>query len=165
MGSRSPMDPDNLDAAERGRQALELRRDGKTWPQIAEELGYADRASAYNAAKRLLDRTEFESVEEYRAIEADRLDEAHRIQFGALEVLVSMGKFEAVPPAVSALAKISDRRSKLLGLDAPTRVNVTGTEDFAATAVQLMAEILDAEAEAEARPEGDQGDDTDGWVR
>ena len=127
------------------------------------ELEYKDASGAYRAAKRLLDRTEFEAVEEYRAIEADRLDEAHRIQFGALEVLVSMGKFEAIPPAVSALAKISDRRSKLLGLDAPTRVNVTGTENFAETAVQLMAEILDAEAEADA--EKDQGGTDDGWVR
>lgn len=160
MGSRSPMDPDNLDAAERGRQALALRRDGKTWPRIAEELGYADRASAYNAAKRLLDRTEFESVEEYRAIEADRLDELHRVQWDALQST----PVTALPPAISALVKISDRRSKLLGLDAPTRVNVTGTEDFAATAVQLMAEILDAEAEAEAAGQEKQGD-TDGWVR
>lgn len=163
MGSTSPTDPQNLDASEKARLALSARRDGKQWAEIAESLGYADPSGAYRAAKRLLDRTEFEAVEEYRAIEADRLDEAHRIQFGALEVLVSMGKFEAVPPAVSALAKISDRRSKLLGLDAPTRVAVTGTENFAETAVQLMAEILDAEADAEA--EKDRGDDTDGWVR
>lgn len=163
MGSRSPMDPDNLDAAERGRRALELRRDGMTWPAIAEELGYADKASAYNAAKRLLDRTEVESVEEYRAIQSDRLDEAYRIQFKALKDLVFMGELPAIPPAVNALVKISDRQSKLLGLDAPTRVAVTGTENFAETAVQLMAEILDAEADAET--EKGQGDGTDGWVR
>ncbi|EME53757.1 hypothetical protein G352_23996 [Rhodococcus ruber BKS 20-38] len=142
MGSTSPTDPHNLDASEKARQALAARRDGKQWAEIAGELGYADASGAYRAAKRLLDRTEFEAVEEYRAIEADRLDEAHRIQFGALEVLVSMGKFEAIPPAVSALAKISDRRSKLLGLDAPTRVDVAHSgEDFAATAAKLMKEI------------------------
>lgn len=162
MGSQSRFDPNNLDAGDKGRRALELRRDGKTWHQIADELEYADASGAYRAAKRLLDRTEFEAVEEYRAIEADRLDDAHRIQREALEHVVLTGKLEAVPPAVNALVKISDRRSKLLGLDAPTRVAVTGTEDFAETAVKLMAEILDAESEAES--EKDQGD-TDGWVR
>lgn len=161
MGSTSPTDPQNLDASEKARLALGMRRDGKQWAEIAESLGYKDPSGAYRAAKRLLDRTEFEAVEEYRAIEADRLDEMHRMQWDALKSTPLAG----IPPAISALVKISDRRSKLLGLDAPTRVNVTGTEDFAATAVQLMAEILDAEAEAEARPAGDQGDDTDGWVR
>lgn len=162
MGSQSRFDPNNLDAGDKGRRALELRRDGKTWHQIADELEYADASGAYRAAKRLLDRTEFEAVEEYRAIEADRLDEAHRIQVDALKSLVTKGALDVIPPAVNALVKISDRRAKLLGLDAPTRVAVTGTEDFAETAVKLMAEILDAESEAES--EKDQGD-TDGWVR
>jgi hypothetical protein len=176
MGSRSRFDPANLDAAEKGRQALELRRDGKTWDAIAEELGYSDRSGAYIAAKRLLDRTEFESVEEYRAVEADRLDEAHRIQVEALKAVVLTAQFDAVPPAVNALVKISDRRSKLLGLDAPTRVNVAHSgEDFAATAAQLMKEIglavpsefqTPAEAAADSGDhDGDEQDGGDPWVR
>ncbi len=174
MGSRSPMDPDNLDASQRAREALELRRRGKQWAEIAVELGYADRASAYNAAKRLLDRTEFESVEEYRAIEADRLDEAHRIQADALERLVNAQNLEAVPPAVNALVKISDRRSKLLGLDAPTRVDVAHSgEDFAATAARLMKEIglavpsefqTDQDVAEDQDRDGEQ-DGGDPWVR
>lgn len=176
MGSRSPMDPTNLDASQRAREALELRRRGKQWAEIADELGYADRASAYNAAKRLLDRTEFEAVEEYRAIEADRLDEAHRIQAEALEQLAKSRALDAIPPAVSALVKISDRRSKLLGLDAPTRVDVAHSgEDFAATAARLMKEIglavpsefqtPDADL-SEASDSQDQAEDGgDPWVR
>lgn len=170
------MDPDNLDASQRAREALELRRQGKQWAEIADELGYADRASAYNAAKRLLDRTEFESVEEYRAIEADRLDEAHRIQAEALVQLANSRALDAIPPAVNALVKISDRRSKLLGLDAPTRVDVAHSgEDFAATAARLMKEIGLA-VPSEFQPDPDlgqtsdsQNDDeqreTDPWVR
>ncbi|MCB8909005.1 hypothetical protein KUG88_02495 [Rhodococcus rhodochrous] len=164
------MDPDNLDASQRAREALELRRRGKQWAEIAVELGYADRASAYNAAKRLLDRTEFESVEEYRAIEADRLDEAHRIQADALDRLVNAQNLEAVPPAVNALVKISDRRSKLLGLDAPTRVDVAYSgEDFAATAAKLMKEIgLAVPSEFQPDPDVAESEDQDGgdpWVR
>ncbi|UPK64926.1 hypothetical protein MYP14_06125 [Rhodococcus pyridinivorans] len=171
MGSRSRFDPANLDAAEKGRQALELRRDGKTWDAIAEELGYSDRSGAYIAAKRLLDRTEFESVEEYRAIEADRLDEAHRIQAEALVQLANSRALDAIPPAVNALVKISDRRSKLLGLDAPTRVDVAHSgEDFAATAARLMKEIGLAVPSEFQTPDAveEQGGEQDGgdpWVR
>lgn len=175
MGSTSPTDPHNLDASEKARMALAARRDGKQWAEIADELGYADPSGAYRAAKRLLDRTEFEAVEEYRAVEADRLDEAHRLQFDALVRLSNAGEFDAVPAAVNAIVKISDRRSKLLGLDAPTRVNVAHSgEDFAATAAQLMKEIglaapseftpdLDS-AETEDPDQEEQGG-TDPWVR
>lgn len=177
MGSTSPTDPHNLEASEKARQALGLRRDGKTWPEIAVELGYADRSGAYRAAKRLLDRTEFESVEEYRAIEADRLDEAHRIQREALTHVVQAGQLDQVPSAINALVKISDRRSKLLGLDAPARVNVAHSgEDFAATAAQLMREIglaVPSEFTVSGQPAIDGGADgqddeqgeADPWVR
>lgn len=174
MGSTSPTNPKNLDASEKARQALQLRRDGKQWAEIADELGYKDPSGAYRAAKRLLDRTEFEAVEEYRAIEADRLDEAHRIQADALERLVTAQNLEAVPPAVNALVKISDRRSKLLGLDAPTRVDVAHSgEDFAATAARLMKEIgLAVPPEFQTDQDGTEDQDRDGeqdggdpWVR
>lgn len=171
MGSTSPTDPKNLDASEKARQALQLRRDGRQWAEIADELGYKDPSGAYRAAKRLLDRTEFEAVEEYRAIEADRLDEAHRIQADALVQLANSRALDAIPPAVNALVKISDRRSKLLGLDAPTRVDVAHSgEDFAATAARLMKEIGLAVPSEFQDPDAleDQGGEQDGgdpWVR
>lgn len=153
MGSRSPMDPDNLDASERARRALALRRDGQLWHEIADELGYADRAAAYNAAKRLLDRTEFESVEEYRAVEADRLDEAHRIQLQHLAQFrpsQSGVGLSAVASAVGAIVRISERRSKLLGLDAPTKVDVGSSSiDLDGTVAAIMS-ALQADAGADA---------------
>lgn len=153
MGSRSPMDPDNLDASERARRALALRRDGRLWHEIADELGYADRAAAYNAAKRLLDRTEFESVEEYRAVESDRLDEAHRIQLTHLAQFrpsQSGVGLSAVASAVGAIVRISERRSKLLGLDAPTKVDVGSTSiDLDGTVAAIMS-ALQADAGADA---------------
>ncbi|AUM17381.1 hypothetical protein [Rhodococcus ruber] len=175
MGSTSPTDPQNLDASEKARQALAARRDGKQWAEIADELGYADASGAYRAAKRLLDRTEFEAVEEYRAIEADRLDEAHRIQYDRLKTAVDRGAdLSAVASAVSAIVRISDRRSKLLGLDAPTRVDVAHSgEDFAATAAKLMKEIGLAvpseftpdEDSAEAEDQDGEQDGGNPWVR
>jgi len=175
VGSTSPTDPQNLDASEKARQALAARRDGKQWAEIADELGYADASGAYRAAKRLLDRTEFEAVEEYRAIEADRLDEAHRIQYDRLKTAVDRGAdLSAVASAVSAIVRISDRRSKLLGLDAPTRVDVAHSgEDFAATAAKLMKEIGLAvpseftpdEDSAEAEDQDGEQDGGNPWVR
>ncbi|UYP17739.1 hypothetical protein OED52_13765 [Rhodococcus sp. Z13] len=159
------MAPDNIDATMRAWKALELRRQGYQWQEIAEEVGYADRASAYNAARRLLDRTEFEAVEEYRALEADRLDQLHRVQLGHLLSLPKTGDpsvVSAASSAVSSLVRISDRRSKLLGLDAPVRVSVGASDvDFAAEASRLMRDLAAAGALEAAPADGEEDASSD----
>ncbi|MGX6511285.1 hypothetical protein [Rhodococcus sp. SJ-2] len=135
----------------RAQKCLERRLRGDTYQQIADELGYADRSGARKAIEALLARQEYEAVAEYRTVQVFRLEEEHRIQFKALQDLVTLGKLEAIPPAISSLVKISDRLSKLLGLDAPQKLAVApvpaDSEDFAVTAARLIAEIQEAEAQ------------------
>lgn len=130
------------DERARAAKALDLRQQGRTWQQVANELDYADRSGAYKAVQRLLDRTEFESVQEHRALESDRLDALHASYWPAA--------IHGDVKAAELVLKISAQRCRLLGLDAPTKLAVAAVdpdEDFAATAVKLMTEIMDADAQ------------------
>ncbi|MEV6430089.1 hypothetical protein [Nocardia sp. NPDC051463] len=62
------------DERERAQQALDLRLAGATWARVADRLSYADESGARHAAMRLLDRTDFELVAEYRDVEGARLE-------------------------------------------------------------------------------------------
>ncbi|RTL04241.1 MAG: hypothetical protein EKK62_16760 [Acidimicrobiia bacterium] len=68
-------------------RALDLRRDGLQWQQIADELGYHDDATAYRAVKRVLDRVESESATEYRAVMAARYEQLWRDARSSLDAL------------------------------------------------------------------------------
>ncbi|MCD2116737.1 MULTISPECIES: hypothetical protein [Rhodococcus] len=125
----------------RAQRCLELRREGHTWQEIADQLGYADRSGARKAVERLLDRTEFESVDEYRVLESDRLDALHAAYWTA----ALAGDLDAA----KLVLRISAQRCRLLGLDLPARVSIEpgpAGEDFAVTAARLMTEIMDADA-------------------
>ena len=125
----------------RAQQCLELRRDGRTWQEIADQLGYADRSGARKAVERLLDRTEFESVDEFRALEADRLDALHAAHWGK----AMNGDIEAT----KLVLKVSAQRCRLLGLNRPEHLVVEPVppgEDFAVTAARMISEIMEADA-------------------
>jgi len=53
---------------------LRMRLEGHTFEAIADALGYADRASAYNAYTTARRENVTEPLEELRELEADRLD-------------------------------------------------------------------------------------------
>lgn len=112
-------------ARDKQRRALELRAEGRTLADIADELGYADKASAHNAITRTLDRHESAAVDELRALEGARLDLLQK----AVWPLAMAGDLAAVRECV----RIIDRRARLLGLDAPTLVDLNAT----ATTVDL----------------------------
>lgn len=65
-------------ARRKDEQALSMRLKGWTFERIAHELGWADRAVAYNAVKKILDRQARltkEMAEEYRELQRRRLEE------------------------------------------------------------------------------------------
>lgn len=118
-----------LTAAERGRQALELRKAGATFDDIAGKLGYADRGCAYRAVRKALKETLREPADEVRKLEAERLD---KLQL-ALWASALRGDTRSIYP----LLRVMSRRAKLLGLDAP--VGFDGPETGALDA--LMKEM------------------------
>lgn len=116
-------------------QALDLRRQGLTYEAIANKVDYADRATAYNAVKRLLEReyqVTQEKVEEYRSEELARLDDIlsklmDRVGQPVRHIKTVRGEdhefydFDGDLQVVDRILKLMDRRAKLLGLDAPTK--------------------------------------------
>jgi hypothetical protein len=100
-----------LSAAQKRVRALELRRAGKTFEQIASEVGYRSKSSAHDAVMKGLHETLAEPADELRSLEAERLNEL----LAGLWEKAKSGDLWAVDRALS----IMERRAKLFGLDRP----------------------------------------------
>lgn len=105
-----------LTAVERQRAALELRKAGKSYEAIARELGYGGPSSAHNAVKAALRKTLQEPADDLRALEVARMD----AMLDGLWPKVLAGN----PRAVEVAIKVLERRARLLGLDAPQKINI-----------------------------------------
>jgi len=152
LGAACPTSAQNIRAKDRQVDAVTLRRQGWTYPAIAEELGIA-KSTAIASVKRALEEVNAECKEEaegLRALEQMRLDGLYlksleslvradeiaialkeRILQGRLNdagTLRAWAQAESViQSAANGCCTISARRSKLLGLDAPEQINHSGT--------------------------------------
>ena len=109
----------HVKARQREEAAMRLRLSGTTYKDIGDELGISMQA-AYKAVKRVMDRTTQhanEDGDELRRLEVARLDK----MLAAMWPNVLAGSYGAVDRCL----KTSERRARLLGLDAPTRQDVT----------------------------------------
>lgn len=149
-GSREP------DQVERDNRAVELRRRHLTYDQIAVEMGYSSKSSAYQAVQRGLADSVQETNDEVRQQEIDRLDDLAR---RALRVIVTThyrvsgskvvrdvdGKplldDQPVLNGINALLKIMERRASLLGIDAVKKVEVLTIGMVDAEIARLTAEL------------------------
>lgn len=116
-------------AAERQAEALSLRKQGHTFQEIADRLGYAGHQGAYKAVMSALRKTIQEPADELRRLELERLD----VMLKSLWPFVLKGS----PRHVEMALKVMDRRAAYLGLDAPKQV-----EDHRTVTVQIMADYL-----------------------
>lgn len=144
----------NPDVAERDAAAMRLRAKGLTYERIAQQLGYNDRAHAKLSIERAYDRVMKPSAHALREQMDDQLDQlTERIMkvMDADHLKVSAGSTVFDPTsgdlmrddapilaAADRIMKVIERRAKLYGLDAPTkveaqvqsvRVTVDGAED------------------------------------
>lgn len=101
---------------EKERQVVALRAQGRTWLQIAEEVGYADPSGSRDAYMRAASRVVADDINEMRTLELQRLDNIQSAHW-----LNAMG---GDVPAANLVLKVIESRRKLLGLDAPTNINV-----------------------------------------
>lgn len=104
---------------ERRDTALSLRKGGFSYAQIAAHLGIS-RSGAYQTVQAALEeiREHYrETAVEVVALELERLDEMTR----ALESKVGYGD----ATSIAAALRVMERRAKLLGLDAPTKIAPT----------------------------------------
>jgi hypothetical protein len=139
MASRSRVTEAQL--AERRTKLIQLRSQKRSWDDIARELGYNSGAAACQDLKRTLEQRREQlalTADEYRQEELEHLEMLAR---KAIEVMErehfkwigsgDEGSSERddgpVLAAIESLRRLSERRSRLLGLDAPTRVEAEGS--------------------------------------
>lgn len=122
-------------------RALELRSSGLSYRAIAAALGVSEFAAYYDVQDELgrLDPVIKKQAERLRDLEATRLDRL----WLALQSGIKAGK----PGAIMAAVRVMERRAKLFGLDAPTKVEMSDATTLAekiqaarARGAQLAAE-------------------------
>lgn len=104
---------------ERELAALALRKEGLTYAEIAERLGISEsgaHAAVMRALRRLFEKVN-EEAEQVRTLELQRLD----------DLLMALWPKRHLPHYVDRILHIMERRSKLLGLDAPSKVALDGS--------------------------------------
>lgn len=145
-----------------------MRLAGVDWQTIADRLGYDSRGTACKDVSRALEAHVAEqrtSLEVYRETELMRLDqltvEVVRVLKGRHYITTQSGRVVDDPQtgsplvddtpvlhAVDRLLKIQDRRAKLLGLDAPQKVEVLTLDAIDAQIADLNAQLAAAGSEA-----------------
>lgn len=109
--------PEAVEINEKQRMALELRKAGATFDQIAQRLGYANAGGAYKIVQAGLRATIQQPADEVRQLEVERLDAMFRVLYQK----VLAGEKDA-PRAAEVAMQVMRRRADLLGLDAPIRI-------------------------------------------
>jgi AraC-like DNA-binding protein len=122
---QSPTMPRRVEAALRAHRAVLMRQDGASYQEIAETVGYSDRASAFRAILRYLSKLAMnEDVRGFREMEVQRLD--------ALQLAWAEAAQKDIQAARLVL-EIIGRRSRLLGLDRNER-RIAGAVEASAVA-------------------------------
>lgn len=122
------------DHTQRASEAWALRVAGRTWQQIADDLGYNDASSAHRAVTRFRDQAPAIDGAEIRRELFERTE--------ALWQEVWQQVVDREPGAARSAVAVLDRWAKLTGSDAPTRIGVGHIES--------MAEQMYATAEGDA---------------
>ena len=139
--------PDRIRSSERRKLALEMRARGLPYREIGEQLGVSMQA-AHRLVVTALEalRTETgEAAADLRTLELERCD---KMLAGLWEAATS-----GDTGAVSAALRVAERRSRLLGLDAPQKAEVSGPagQPIALEATRLDDADLRALAEIASR--------------
>lgn len=146
--------------AEKKAEAYRLRLRGLTLRQAAAKLGVSHQTVA-NWSRAEADATVIPLANELRTQQLDRLDHMRQSALEVLEryhVVVSQGhvvELDGTPieddapvlAAIDRLLKIEERRSKLMGLDAPTRAEIEARVE--PKPAELMALIERARQQSE----------------
>jgi uncharacterized protein YjeT (DUF2065 family) len=126
-----------LVARMREQKALELRLAGKDYLEIGQKLGVTE-GCAWQIIMRLLDRFDEdfrEKVPQARRIEIERC----RKMYSYIAPKIKRGDVKAVTAAL----RISERMSRLCGLDAPLDVKHSGTGEGGAISVEVFRKMLE----------------------
>lgn len=161
-----------LEGAERDHEAARLRSRGRSYQEISDALSYGGRQNAYRAVTKLLDSIDVDTRDIATKLQLDHLDMLtqatldvlerfhYTVSDGRIVYLGDKGDSDREPllddgpvlNAVDRLLKIADRRARLLGLDAPKRVEVSDSMPDLDAAVRELAAELGARGEGHEVP-------------
>lgn len=131
-------------------RAAELRRMGWQWADIATEVGYADKASAYSAVKSLLQEHQSLAYDEIALYRQESLDRLTGLLKVAMERALK-GDEKMMTQARLLISQIDD----LTGAKAPVQFQI-GESDVDRTIRELSAELDRRAAQAAREAAGDQ---------
>jgi hypothetical protein len=121
-----------IEAAEKRREALKLRKAGATYDQIAERLKYANRSGAQKAVMAELRALPRDDAKEVLQLEIERLD--------AMLLAYWPGVMKGNVRSGEIVVRLMERRSKLLGLDAVESIQRgDGAQDATSMLTSLSA--------------------------
>jgi DNA transposition AAA+ family ATPase len=127
--------------ADRDVAAAELRKQGKTYQEIADALGYTNKGSAHHAVMRCMAEIRKDAGERMIAVEREELERLYAEAMDILErdhIHVSNGRVvygdDGQPvlddgpklTAISTMRQIRESYRKLLGLDQPAKQEISG---------------------------------------
>jgi len=125
--------------AEQEQRALELRKQGYSLAKIGEELGLGSAGNAYKLIVEAIRKIPLEDAEIVRRIETERYDRMLRkLEDNLNAAIASDEKPDTVTRILDQMLRVSERRSKLLGLDAAQKFEV-GTTVADYTPEQIVA--------------------------
>jgi len=118
---------------------VSLRSSGRTYEQIAMEIGLSGKSQAFRILQRALRRIPAERVDELRALDSARLD--------AMTSAIWPKALSGDPKAIGLMLKILERRARMLGLDrestSPTTPDPLVLDEMAEALVERMALMED----------------------
>lgn len=144
------------ETAQRRTEAIEMAKAGRTWVEIADELGYSSRGAAYTDVQRAMQHYVAEQQEGLTVLRAEALAHLDALREVAWQILaadhplVQGGKavtMEVTGPdgvmvtvplkdlgpkfaAMDRLLKIEERRARYLGTETPVRVQAEATVQY-----------------------------------
>lgn len=130
-------------AAEKHAKALELRRAGLTYDEIAQRVGYANRTSARRAVENALAKITREPAEQLLKLQLEQLNDMWRGIYGP----AIGGDVYAIDRAL----KIMERTGKLAGVDA-----LTGDSAQQQAAADALAAFMQYAQATSSSPDDDE---------
>jgi hypothetical protein len=118
--------------AERDRDWIELRRQGLLESEIA---------SRYDVRQQTVSKAILKYVRNVPALAADDLRRLEAERLDALTAALAPAIAKGDPRSIEAAVRISERRAKLLGLDAPNTHRITGPGDGPVQIMSLLAHV------------------------
>lgn len=140
-------------AVSRQNEALALLLRGRTYDEIARELGYASRSGAHKAVKAALERAKVERLELAGAVLDVQIGRYEGLLKRSLDALDEAEEGREVGRAqlISAARGVLDSISRLHGLDKPAALVTVRAESGLSSDLARLAQFIESEGDGGGR--------------